>query len=265
MLVFPVGFMSGDMSGEAGVVAGNDAVRLWDGSNQSNNTWLYETSSIGNPVKMPSAGLISVWFKRESWSHEVRLVSTFQSYGDTRGMRISLTSGRGVVFSMSDVGGSIVALATTGDNAFINDDSWQHLLISWNPNIGGNIYRVRIYANDSLVANDTARHLGAIFFERGTFFINQRDASIATPMSLYDLIVTDGEQDITQTSIRRKFIDASLNPVALGTQGELPFGTQARLFYSGDFSSWRNNKGYLSNADLLTSNASNFTQESSTP
>lgn len=101
--------------------------------------------------------------------------------------------------------------------------------------------------------------------ESGTFFINQRDASTATPMSLYDLIVTDGERDVTQESIRRKFIDASLNPVPLGSQGQLPFGSQARLFYSGAFSTWRNNKGYLSNSDLLVSNNTYFTQESSVP
>jgi hypothetical protein len=253
--------------GEAGVAGGNDAVRLWDGINSSNTTWLYETSNnIVNPVKLPSSGTLSCWIKRENWSGmAVRLFTTYQNFTDERGLRINIDNTfRTVSIGMFDVSGNAIMFFTSS-GAFLNDASWQHLLMSWSSNIGGNTARAKAVINDITALNSTAGNLGRTPFERGSFWINQDTASSATQMSLYDLFIADGEYDVTDTTIKRKFIDVSGNPVYLGADGSIPFGSQPRLFYSGASINWRNNKGYLSNSNLLASTPANFTLSPTKP
>jgi hypothetical protein len=267
MLILPqIGFMNGN----GGIITGNDAVQLWDGVSPTNSTYLYETSDINNPIKLPSQGTLSCWLRRENWSGgSVRLFSTSQNYGDERGVTIELINAAGssayISIRMLDVnGGGIMAIATAAD--FVQDTSWQHLLISWSAEIGGGNSRARASINDLTSVNATWGNLGRTPFERGTFWINQQtDSSSSSPLSLYDLWVSNTEYDVTDIAVKRKFIDGSGNPVDLGSDGSIPFSSQPRLFYSGNFSNWLENKGTLSNADLLIQNTGNFIVSPTTP
>jgi hypothetical protein len=69
--------------------------------------------------------------------------------------------------------------------------------------------------------------------------------------------------DFTDVSVRRKFISAAGKPVNLGVNGELPTGTAPQFFFSGDASTFLNNRGTGDNTFAVT--AGSLTNASTSP
>lgn len=142
-----------------------------------------------------------------------------------------------VRFYASNSAGTIILDADT-PNATV-DGTWQHILFSFDlsdPN------KRHIYVNgvDSFDAASTYTD----DFLDVTGNRNHLIDGAAHNNAFADVWVDTGTYiDLSVEANRRKFIDASGNPVYLGASGELPTGTSPDIFFSGDTASWHTNKG----------------------
>lgn len=234
----------------------NDAVRLWDGSNTANTTQLSSANPIVDQTVLLPVGLLSFWLKQTQGTFRI---TTQQSPGDERGIVFQFSGNNGY-FSATDTSGN--PLLQVFPNIFPSYSSnWKHFLLSWN--FTGSSVELKICVNDNPTFSASNNSNIYTLFQRTPFAINYQGSS---PAELYDFWHGQGSpNDAYDINVRRKFIDASLNPVKLGSKGQLPFGSIPRLFYSGSFSNWRKNKGALGLAELSPSNPANFTKSPDKP
>lgn len=232
--------------GEAGVAGGgDDAVQLWDGINVANKARLRTNSS--NLIQ--SYGTLAFWVKLNSPTLTVAtyLFNTATDNG-TKGLQVRIGSGGALVFSAIDSANSSVLSVTY--NSFFSLDTWTHVMIEWDCT-GTNKY-VKIARNGSFYSNDTISNSN-VFLITNSLTLNgtPTDTSTQEPVSLYDVWYDLVNPDISLSATREKFILAG-SPVNLGVDGATPFGSQPRLFLSGGFSQWKQNKG---SATLLDTNS----------
>ena len=231
----------------AGVLGGggNDAVRLWDGSNVANKARLRTNSS--NLIQ--SYGTLAFWVKLNSLTLTVAtwLFNTATD-GSIRGLQVRISNGGALVFSAIDSAGSNVLSVTY--NSFFSLDTWTHVMIEWDCTVT-NKY-VNIARNGIFYSNDTISNSN-VFLTTNSLTLNGTPINISSqePISFYDLWYDLVNPDISLSATREKFVLAGA-PVNLGGNGSLPFGSQPRLFLSGGFSQWKQNKG---SAILLDTNS----------
>ena len=232
--------------GEAGVAGGNDAVQFWDGSNVANKARLRTNSS--NLIQ--GYGTLAFWVKLNSLTLTVAtwLFNTATD-GSIRGLQVRISNGGALVFSATDSAGSSVLSVT--ENSFFSLDTWTHVMLEWDCT-GTNKY-VKIAKNGSFLSNNTISNSN-VFLITNSLTLNGTPINTGAqePISLYDLWYDLVNPDISLSATRLKFVTSGGAPVNLGANGSLPFGSQPRLFLSGAFSNWKQNKG---SATLLDTNS----------
>ncbi len=231
--------------GEAGVAGGNDAVQFWDGSNVANKARLRTNSS--NLIQ--GYGTLAFWVKLNSLTLTVA-TSLFNTATDNgiKGLQVRIGTGGALIFAAIDNSGSNVLSVT--ESSFFSLDTWTHVMIEWDCT-GTNKY-VKIAKNGSFLSNNNISNSN-VFLITNSLTLNgtPTDASTQEPVSLYDVWYDLVNPDISLSATREKFILAG-SPVNLGANGSLPFSSQPRLFLSGGFSQWKQNKG---SATLLDTNS----------
>lgn len=178
----------------------------------------------------------SVWFRRNSYGngdvHEI-----YQTAGASFRITIDI-SDRLRVVGENAAGTQI--LSTIGPT--ITDSDWHHVAFSIDmaDQANSRIYLddadvtgFSIFTDDDLDLSTTAHAIG----------------SNGSPANLFDGDIADlwlefgAHIDLSVVGNRRKFINASSNPVDLGTRGEGPLGIIPDIFLSGDTTDWHTNKG----------------------
>ena len=234
----------------AGVLGrgGNDAVQFWDGSNIANKARLRTNSS--NLIQ--SYGTLSFWFRFYSASVSTNsfIFNTADGAGVAGGLQVRLSRNGTLVFAVLTVGSSNV-ITVTSSTGFFNLDQWNNVIFEWD--CTGTNKNVKIALNNNLAYNFTESNSN-IFPTTNSLTLNGTpvDTSVQDTVSLYDLWYDLVNPDISLSATRQKFITVGGAPVNLGANGSLPFGSQPRLFLSGAFSQWKQNKG---SAILLDTNS----------
>jgi hypothetical protein len=231
----------------AGVLGGggNDAVQFWDGSNVANKARLRTNSS--NLIQ--SYGTLAFWVKLNSLTLTVATyLFNAATDGGIRGLQVRIGSGGALIFAAIDSAGSSVLSVTA--SGFFSLDVWTHVMLEWDCT-GTNKY-VKIAYNGNFYSNTTISNSN-VFLITNSLTLNGTpvNTNAQEPVSLYDLWYDLINPDISLSATREKFI-LSGSPVNLGANGSLPFGSQPRLFLSGAFSQWKQNKG---SATLLDTNS----------
>lgn len=130
----------------------------------------------------------------------------------------------------------------------VNSGSWVHVLFAVDLANTSNRW---VYIDDTLDSSVTWTNYSneVMNFSVTGWAIGGRARFSGTPIpeytgDLYDFWFGTGEWlDLSTTSNRRKFIDASGNPVFLGATGGVPTGSAPIMFFSGPTASWHENKG----------------------
>jgi hypothetical protein len=136
-------------------------------------------------------------------------------------------------------------------------DTWFWLGLAYS--CGGGA--IRIYVNNTLVASRSGSNVATPIVLSGF----QLGASSGSPLEFYDYWVDDSYIDLDVEANRRKFITAGNTSVNLGNNGQLVNGTSPQLYFGGASSSWLNNKGALSSANLTARTPANFGKASTKP
>lgn len=233
-----------------GVLGGgsNDAVQLWDGSNVANKARL-RTNCTGGLFQ--PYGMLSFWVKFNSSATGI-LFNTAESIYTTAGFQIIADIGNSaIIFSAKDVSENIVFYKNLSGGFWSNDDTWRHVMLEWD--LTGTTKRLRIARDnfvfiDETTSNSNNVRLNSIFTING----NLQNTADETAVSIYDVWYDLINPDISLSATRQKFITTGGAPVNLGVNGSTPFGMQPRLFLSGSFSQWKQNKG---SAILLDANS----------
>lgn len=178
---------------------------------------------------------VSFWFKTTQAVGAVIL--------DTPNGRVSITSdvAAGVMtFDFDFLKSNDDGVAELSSTVDVNDGLWHHIICSFNAATDEKYIFVDDASSISVgtfidgIVDFTDTNCGIFATSSGT---SKFDACIA------DFWMTLSFFDISVQANRRKFIDASGNPVDLGSDGSTPTGTAPLIFFSGATASWHTNKG----------------------
>jgi len=181
-------------------------------------------------------------------------------------MQITGVGSLGPEWPQLEVGNSTSGFFTTyNTSAVAPDNVWHHILVSVEAGNGSTVGHAKIYVDDidvtgtislnSINLNGLSFYLGADTFAT-PLVADLADVYIAPGVSLLD---SNGD---IPTSTRREFIDANHKPVDLGPNCANPTGTAPAICFSGDASSFPNNKG-TGGAFTLTGTLTNATSSPS--
>ncbi len=134
-----------------------------------------------------------------------------------------------LIFHGVDSGG--VTRLSINATGIVSSATWYHVLASWNLATT----TTHLYVNDVDVKNVTIALDGAIDYTRPAWTIGALTGGASQFVSgaLAEFYLTTEYLDLSVIRNRRKFIDANLQAVWLGTDGSLPTGT-APLIYAPD-------------------------------
>lgn len=148
------------------------------------------------------------------------------------------------VILRSDLAGGLWRVNSTAAFSTASNPGWHHLLI------GANFIAspvAKVYLDDSPLAVTTefGPTAGDVDWTANNHFVGAvGDGSGLLNADLADPWYTKEYLDPDVLANRRKFIDAAGKPVFLGDDGELPTGTDAIAFFSGDTTGWHLNRGF---------------------
>jgi hypothetical protein len=256
--------MSGFVSlGGGGIVGSgaNDAVRLWDGVNNSNRTDLFNDTAnvsygectIATWVRLIDNGVTAtnqIFTNGQNWAGESGRIAFYL------GRNTVIPSGDRTIVLLLNNGSSNYFAATSSSFSYPLD-TWFWLGLSYSVGSG----RIRIYINNTLVASFTGSNVASPISLSGF----QLGASSGSPLEFYDYWLNNGYVDFDIEANRRKFITAGNTPVNLGNNGQLVNGTSPQLYFGGLSSNWLSNKGALSGANLTARTPANFGKASTKP
>lgn len=140
--------------------------------------------------------------------------------------------------TLQNSGSSEVFQANAG---LFTENTWHHILASGDASDGYG----QLYVDDGLVANFTI-NAGAVDFTQPNHRIGWDIGEVSARLTgeLADIYINFGEYlDLSVTANRRKFIADSGKPVALGSDGSRPTGSQPIIFLSGSAATFAANKG----------------------
>ena len=201
-------------------------------------------ANIGNGTDL--TGIISVWMQRASNSSQYK---TFGSQGSFTAGTWE-TSGEHRFRATYSNGSYNSVRAYTASTHPTGLDTTYHLLLAWNTGTGVVTQHINdVSSISSAISTGVAPDFDSSNFSIGSwadpgyaFFHNGKIA---------DFYLTLGETlDMTVEANRRKFIDASGNPVSLGADGSTPTGSQPEVYLGGttkDYTNWEENLGSASN------------------
>lgn len=199
-------------------------------------------------------GTISAWINLTGGNGAVMAVVA--SEGVTFGLtRLDTSELR--VRAENSAGTTILAAQTS--NTYTDSSGWVHILSSWDL-ASTTVYLyisdvVDLASTPKTVTNDTIDYT-VTNWSVGSY----TNANGKLNADLADLWFDDSYMNISLEANRRKFIDASGNPVNLGTTGANPTGSSPLVFMSGATDSWHTNKGtgggFTENGALTTASTS---------
>jgi hypothetical protein len=136
-------------------------------------------------------------------------------------------------------------VAATG--AFPFDGNWHNLMFASDTNHAAGQKIFQLYLDDVPVST-TVSNDGPAFSNptNGQTFTISDGFQQGAPITgeIFDYWLGCGQfLDLSVTANRRKFIDGSGKPMALGTDGELPTGTSPAVFCHGNASTFATNQG----------------------
>ena len=135
-------------------------------------------------------------------------------------------------------------LVVTSTTTIRSSDGYVHCLISWDLTLAA-AARARLYLEDvnrTLIDESLNQNVRLSRVDRWTIGANNAGQQ-KLKANIADLFFDTQYLDLDVVANRRKFIDATGNPVNLGTTGATPFGSQPLLFHSGTTGNWHTNKG----------------------
>lgn len=215
------------------------AAQNFDGSDDRfdvNTTWF-----TGGDVEA-LMGIVSFWARRDGSGSDERI---FSSTGNR--VIMSFLIADTFVFGLTDSSGAS-KLSTDSGATTITDANWHHFLIAWDLTVGTGPLSW-MYIDDVDVESVTTLATSPqidVTHTTNRFGAN----SSATPNRYLNGCLAEfywrvnETLDMDTTSNRRKFIDASGNPVDLGADGSTPTGTQPEVYFQDDFT---DNLGTLAN------------------
>ncbi len=175
----------------------------------------------------------SFWIKRGS-------ISFWQWVYRVDGVRTGITTAFGSKYSI--IGRNVSGDTILHFQTSALDSEWHHIM--WSVDLA-DFDKRHLYVDDvSDLTVDTAINQ-LIDFTRVNHAIGaQPDGTEKLTACLADVwIAPDQYIDLSVTANRRKFIDASGNPVDLGSNGAVPTGIIPRMFFSGATAGWETNLG----------------------
>lgn len=128
------------------------------------------------------------------------------------------------------------------DTALTDDNAWHHVLASWNIETATG----HLYLDDTDVtnlANSTDDDIDYAVTSADWHFGGNSSAEKSDACFSEVYFNAAAYLDLDTESNRRKFIDASGEPVALGANGETPTTSSPEVYFNGDSSTFQTNKG----------------------
>ena len=179
----------------------------------------------------------SLWFKRDATGNQ----KFYTASGSLH--RIHILSGHTFEVRLEGVSsGEIVTM--DGLTGMSDTTAWHHFCFCVDT---ADINKMKFFFDD---ADDLDNGSKAVTDENIDFTLSSHAIGATTSGGskwngcLADVWLAFGQYlDISVTANRRKFIDASGNPVNLGSDGSTPTGTAPIMFFQGATASWHTNKG----------------------
>jgi len=176
----------------------------------------------------------SFWVKRTSLSGG----AVKEIYSATSRFRITFDTGDNLRITGRNAADTSIL---SHSSAAITDSDWHHVIFSIDME---NQADSHVYVDDVDVTNFFTFTDDFIDISASWHTIGANGGSNLLDAHIADFwLETDTYLDLSDTQNRRKFIDASGNPVDLGTNGEGPLGAAPDVFLSGNIEDWHTNKG----------------------
>lgn len=199
---------------------GGEMAGIADGKQFTFSGWIFSdaTYSSGSPAAL--------------LSNELQRFAIKIGNNDKLAITGANTSGTGIL----DVAG----------NTAIGSAGWRNILISMDLSDTG---KRHVYMNDSsdigTVTTYTDANIDFTGIDWGVMALETTGSEGTQKFNggVADLWFDDSYLDLSVSGNRRKFIDSTGKPVALGALGELPTGSRPLLFLSGGISSFAANRG----------------------
>ena len=206
-------------------------------------------------------GTVSFWYRFTSTSSDANVHLNFETINGTHDFSsIGQSSGAIRIILRDDLKNALIDV--TGSSAGANS-AWHHVLLSWDINTG-NTYAddFHMYLDDVSVKPVSPATFGVgtpVEWGAGNQFIAQYrmgfvDSATVLPgvaHSAYWLSINQ-YVDFSVTANRRKFIDSSGDPVALGIDGSRPTGTAPEFYLDNPAASLLTNRGSAGNLTTLS-------------
>ncbi len=222
----------------------------FDGTNDYLTTLSYTGATT-------TQGLLSTWFYADgaSLGSGQRIFDFRNAAGQTK-LELRAASNNRMVFTAKNAADSNVLNFVSPTNSF-SGNTWHHLLIAFD--LENSLFEVFVddtdlAASPSTLVDDTVDALDRGSVGGGFTGSGLWDGYLA------DVFYTPTYLDITLEANRREFIDASGNPIDLGSDGSNPFSATPELFMSGPTATWHINKGdgggFTENGEIITAPSS---------
>ena len=184
-------------------------------------------------------GTLSIWVKLD-WTDAGSIFTARELPSLTVLGNLSVISGDVFVLTFDNVADATV-VHLRNLTPLAHGATWVHLLFSWDMAVPGS---GKCYVNDADDTNEVVFNNDTISYAT----MAEWDISFAYSGSIAELwFDPTSALDLTVSSNRRKFIDASGNPVFLGVDGSLPTGTAPAVYcsvvHSEAASTFATNKG----------------------
>ena len=156
-------------------------------------------------------------------------VWTIHDSGTPASFRLGRNGSNFPFVAIDSSAGAVNSLDLRSNSTVTNDGLWHSLLMSWNVTTGfGQFYQDDVAVTNLVSAtNVNLRYGGAATTIAGTEG-SPPSGDFNGCMCMAGFWTS--AIDLSVTANRRKFITASNKPADLGTDGSVPFGSQARLF-----------------------------------
>lgn len=198
------------------------------------------------------AGTISVWLKDADITATQYILANTGEF-----LLVNILASLVQIVGKNTGGSAILDLRTSASS--ISNDTWFHLLASWDLANAANKY---VYITDVDRTNSLTHTNDTIDYTRADWSVGENTGGTGVKFSgdMAELWFDDQFIDLSTEANRRKFIDAGGKPVDLGADGSTPTGSAPLIFQSGDTDSWHTNlgtgEGFTENGALTTASTS---------
>ena len=194
------------------------------------------------------SGILSVWLRQDydiAGANNQFLISPVAA-----GSRVQFFLGSNNKIFLRGYNAATTKILDINSSPFSKSPKWIHFLASWDLATGV----LNLYSNDTSDLTTTTNTNDTIDYAGGADWCIGNDfASHTIPFfgSMAELYFAPGQYlDFSNSTNRRKFIDANGLPVSLGATGSTPTGSQPAIYLKGDKSAFGVNSGSGGNFTL---------------